>query len=43
MWRLVHRSVCGLARGFECIGEQSIGSAAAKSVFYPADPAKEHA
>jgi hypothetical protein len=43
MCRVIHRSVCGLMRDSDCVVEQSIGTATAKSVFYPADPAKEHA
>ncbi|CAE6787629.1 hypothetical protein R69927_04582 [Paraburkholderia domus] len=43
MCRLIHRAVCGLMRGGDCIVEHSAGTATAKSVFNPADPAKEHA
>lgn len=42
MCRLIHRSVCGLVRGFDCIVKRSVGTVTAKSVFNPADRAKEH-
>lgn len=41
MCRLVCRAVCGITRGVDCVVERSNGSAAARSVFIPADPAKE--
>lgn len=43
MGGLIHRAVCGLMHGADCIVEQSIGGATAKSIFNPADPAREHA
>jgi hypothetical protein len=43
MCRLIHRAVCGLMQGADCIVEPSVGSATAKSIFNPADPAREHA
>jgi hypothetical protein len=43
MCRLIHRAACWLTRGADCIVEQSVGSATAKSIFNPADPAREHA
>ncbi|MBB4518815.1 hypothetical protein GGD68_007623 [Paraburkholderia fungorum] len=41
MCRLVRRAVCGITRGVDCVVKRSIGGATARSVFIPADPAKE--
>ncbi|CAB3806885.1 hypothetical protein LMG28690_06688 [Paraburkholderia caffeinilytica] len=42
MPRLIRRVIRGFTREPDCVVEQSVGTTIAKSVFNPADRAKEH-